>query len=27
VDSLGAAKLVVLTDVAGLFRDWPASTR
>ena len=24
--ALGAAKLVVLTDVAGLFRDWPAST-
>jgi acetylglutamate kinase len=24
--SLGAAKLVVLTDVAGLYRDWPAST-
>ena len=23
--SLGAHKLVVLTDVAGLFRDWPAS--
>jgi acetylglutamate kinase len=23
---LGAAKLVVLTDVAGLYRDWPAST-
>ena len=23
--SLGAAKLVVLTDVAGLYRDWPAS--
>jgi acetylglutamate kinase len=24
--ALGAAKLVVLTDVAGLYRDWPAST-
>jgi acetylglutamate kinase len=24
--ALSAAKLVVLTDVAGLFRDWPAST-
>jgi acetylglutamate kinase len=24
--SLGAAKLVVLTDVEGLYRDWPAST-
>ena len=23
--ALGAAKLVVLTDVAGLYRDWPAS--
>ncbi|MBV9092743.1 MAG: acetylglutamate kinase [Streptosporangiaceae bacterium] len=23
--SLGAAKLVVLTDVAGLYRDWPSS--
>jgi len=24
--ALGAIKLVVLTDVAGLYRDWPAST-
>ncbi len=24
--ALGAAKLVVLTDVKGLYRDWPAST-
>ena len=24
--ALGATKLVVLTDVAGLYRDWPAST-
>jgi acetylglutamate kinase len=24
--ALGAAKLVVLTDVAGLYRDWPSST-
>jgi acetylglutamate kinase len=24
--ALGAAKLVVLTDVEGLYRDWPAST-
>jgi acetylglutamate kinase len=24
--ALGAAKLVVLTDVAGLYRDWPATT-
>jgi acetylglutamate kinase len=24
--ALGAAKLVVLTDVAGLYRDWPTST-
>jgi acetylglutamate kinase len=24
--ALGAAKLVVLTDVDGLYRDWPAST-
>jgi acetylglutamate kinase len=24
--ALGAEKLVVLTDVAGLYRDWPAST-
>jgi acetylglutamate kinase len=24
--ALGAAKLVVLTDVAGLYRNWPAST-
>jgi acetylglutamate kinase len=24
--ALGAVKLVVLTDVAGLYRDWPAST-
>jgi acetylglutamate kinase len=24
--ALGAAKLVVLTDVPGLYRDWPAST-
>jgi acetylglutamate kinase len=24
--ALGAAKLVVLTDVAGLYQDWPAST-
>jgi len=24
--ALGAAKLVVLTDVAGLFRDWPSSS-
>ena len=24
--ALGAAKLVVLTDVAGLYRDWPASS-
>ncbi|MDO5286162.1 MAG: acetylglutamate kinase [Actinomycetia bacterium] len=24
--ALGAARLVVLTDVAGLYRDWPAST-
>jgi acetylglutamate kinase len=23
--ALGASKLVVLTDVAGLYRDWPAS--
>ena len=23
--ALGAAKLVVLTDVAGLYRDWPSS--
>ena len=23
--ALGAAKLVVLTDVAGLYQDWPAS--
>jgi len=23
--ALGAVKLVVLTDVAGLYRDWPAS--
>jgi acetylglutamate kinase len=25
--ALGAAKLVVLTDVAGLYADWPAGTR
>ena len=24
--ALGAVKLVVLTDVAGLYRDWPSST-
>jgi acetylglutamate kinase len=25
--ALGAAKLIVLTDVAGLYRDWPASAQ